>query len=75
MREYYADRKNRDERYKQLVAEHGKDKVYRESARNQLFHPMYVQDRSAGLTAADKGFGNTIYKTHFSVLYIVGLRP
>jgi hypothetical protein len=32
---------------------------------------MYVEDRKTGLGDADKGFGNTIYKTFFAVLYEV----
>jgi hypothetical protein len=73
-REIYADKANRDKRYKELVAKYGKDRVYRERSTGQQLHPMYVQDRCQDLSAADKGFGNTIYKTYFPVLYIVGVR-
>ena len=65
----YADRANRDAMWRKL-----KGMGYpatRSSVRNQLIHPMYVEDRKGGLTAEDCGFGNTIYKTHFAVLYEV----
>jgi len=45
----------------------------RRSERNQLLHPMYIEDfeKETGkiLNESDKGFGNTIYKTYFSALY------
>lgn len=61
---------NRDAAFKHL----GKSSGWRKtSIRNQLLHPMYVEDfeqvTGIGLIAADRGFGNTIYKTHFAVLY------
>ena len=31
----------------------------------------YEDETGHKLTEADKGFGNTIYKTHFSKLYII----
>ncbi|RKY29348.1 MAG: hypothetical protein DRP74_08940 [Candidatus Omnitrophota bacterium] len=39
----------------------------RNSVRNQLLHPQYVEDYQG--QAVDTGFGNTMYKTHFRVLY------
>lgn len=63
----FADKTNRDARARELKADGVK--VTKSSIRNQLIHPMYVEDRKAGLTAEDCGFGNTIYKTHFAVLY------
>lgn len=67
--ETYAERKNRDARYK-LLKSAGLS-VRRTSIRNQLTHPMFIEDRKQGLSQADCGLGNSIYKTHFSVLYIV----
>jgi len=50
-----------------------KQSYKKSSIRNQLLHPMYVEDYEIEtghkLTMADKGFGNDIYKTYFSVLY------
>lgn len=73
IRETYMNKKNRDIRYKELVAQDLKPTRY--SYRGQNCHPMYVRDyeKETGivLTQEDKGFGNTIYKTYFSSLYIV----
>lgn len=45
----------------------------RGSLRNQLCHPMYVEDYTQvtgeTLTKADCGFGNDIYRTHFKAIY------
>lgn len=47
--------------------------VRRTSTGTCLLHPQYVVDyekeRGIKLTDADKGFGNTIYKTGFKNLY------
>jgi len=68
--ELYMNRINRDNKYKQLLSRgYTKDQLHRSSTRNQLLHPMYVKDYSRPLTKAECSFGNTIYKTHFSVLY------
>jgi hypothetical protein len=64
----FANKDNRDRRYRELKA-NGIREVFRSSVRNQQLHPMYVEDRREGVSEADKGFGNTIYKTYFSVLY------
>lgn len=69
MRETYMKKENRDRRAKELK-EQG-FQVVRSSIRNQLLHPMYVSDYPRTLSDSEKGFGNTIYKTHFSVLYDV----
>jgi len=45
--------------------------VIKSSIRNQLLHPQYIEDMKDTISVKDKGFGNTIYKTHFSVLYKV----
>jgi hypothetical protein len=71
--ETYQDRKKRDARYKELCAAHGKESVIRRSCRNQLMHPQYVDDYQ-GAARHDTGIGNTVYKTHFPVLYIVEVR-
>ena len=41
----------------------------RTSIRNQLLHPQYVADFPDKEAQADNGLGNTLYKTHFAVLY------
>ena len=47
----------------------------RSSGGPYLLHPQYVTDyekvTGVELTAADKGFGNTIYKTMFPRLYFI----
>jgi hypothetical protein len=65
--ELYAERGNRDARYQELKAKGLQLKRY--SIRGQQLHPMYVQDRNQRLTEEDRGFGNTVYKTYFAVLY------
>jgi hypothetical protein len=67
--ERYSKKELRDIRAKELK-EQGYT-VTRSSIRNQQLHPMYVTDLRAGLSQADCGFGNTIYKTFFAVLYNV----
>ncbi len=68
----YMDKGNRDKAYKDMKARGCK--VRKTSIQNQLLHPMYVEDWPHPLSAEDKGFGNTIYKTHFSILYSVESR-
>lgn len=65
--EYYMDLKKRNKRAKELTKQGYS--VRKSSTHNQQLHPMYVRDWPEKLSAADKGFGNTIYKTHFAVLY------
>jgi len=68
------NKKNRDEFWKGLSKE-GQARLRRTSARNQLMHPVYVDDYTeetgVSLTRQDKGFGNTIYRTYFSVIYMI----
>ena len=75
--ETYMNKANRDARVKRLKGQGFT--VKKLSSRNQCLHPMYVVDytKVTGrvLTAADKGFGNDIYKTHFPVLYSLELDP
>jgi hypothetical protein len=70
-RRTFMSRANRDAAWRQ-----GGKRGTRSSIRNQQLHPQYVEDyaKETGetLTAADCGFGNTIYKTSFGVLYILG---
>ena len=78
MREKYMNKASRDARFKALGGT--KAGYARRSISNQLLHPQYVTDYTAEtgvvLTAADCGFGNGIYKTYFSNLYlIVSLKP
>jgi len=47
-------------------------KVCNSSIRNQRLHPMYVDDWENDV---DSGFGNVQYKTFFSVLYLLGIKP
>ena len=63
----YMKKENRDAKYRELKSQGVR--VRRYTSRNQLLHPMYVQDWSYELSASDRGFGNGIYKTHFPVLY------
>ena len=63
-------KENRDRRYRELKAE-GVPNLRRYSIRNQLLHPMYVEDWPGCLSEHDKACGNTIYKTQFAALYIV----
>ena len=63
----FADKSNRDARARELVGLGHRVKRY--SVRNQLLHPMYVDDRPSG----DTGFGNTVYRTHWPVLYMVDI--
>ena len=65
----FMNRKNRDNEFKRLKTQG--HNVRRSSTRNQLLHPMYDEDWPYPISNEDKGFGNTIYKTHFSVLYSI----
>lgn len=72
MSKLFMKKENRDEAYKAIpkIIRHN---FKRSSVRNQLLHPMYVEDyeKVTGhrLTPEDRGFGNTLYRTHFPVLY------
>ena len=72
MSRLYMNKANRDAAFKAMSPEDRRTHR-RTSWRNQLLHPMYVEDyeKETGHTLAkeDKGFGNTVYRTHFSVLY------
>lgn len=74
----YMNKTNRDSAWKKIPKVERKNYV-RTSFRNQLMHPMYVEDyedeMGIQLTDADKGFGNEIYMTHFKVLYIIENKP
>jgi len=65
--ELYLNKATRDSRAKELQAQGVR--VRRFSTRNQLLHPKYVEDYPRKLTQEECGFGNTIYKTYFAVLY------
>lgn len=67
--ELYMKKENRDKRYKELK-KLGYN-VRKTSFRNQLIHPMYVEDFPNKQIKEDTGFGNKWYKTYFSVLYVV----
>jgi len=71
----FMSKANRDAEWKRLRAANPGRKYRRTSIRGQLLHPQYVDDyeqvTSRKLEPADRGFGNTIYKTPFAVLYEV----
>lgn len=72
MNKLFMKKENRDNYYKS-IPKNERSKYRRSTVRGQLLHPMYVEDyeevTGRKLTAQDKGFGNTIYKTRFAVLY------
>lgn len=74
MRANYMNKENRDKALKNMLPEE-KKRHKKSSIRNQLLHPMYILDyeKETGivLTEADKGFGNTIYKTQFAAIYSI----
>lgn len=67
----FMNRANRDAAWK--AAGGKRSGLIRSSIRGQCLHPQYVEDYTketgVSLSAADKGLGNTIYKTLFPVLY------
>ena len=65
----FMSKENRDRKAKELQQEGLQ--VRRSSISNQLLHPMHVEDYPRKLSPEECGFGNTIYKTHFSKLYEV----
>ena len=67
--ETFMKKENRDVRFKELKTQGYK--ITRTSTRNQLLHPMYVKDYPRETSQVEKGFGNPIYKTHFSHLYSI----
>lgn len=72
MDDLYLSRENRDNAFR-LIPRGERKRFKRYSVRGQLLHPQYVvdweQETGRTLTSADKGFGNTVYRTFFSVLY------
>jgi hypothetical protein len=67
MTETYMTKTKRDARARELKAQGIATR--KSSLRNQLCHPMYVKDFPRQLDKDECGFGNTIYRTHFLVLY------
>jgi len=67
--ELYLNQKARNQRAKELRTRG--HNVRKSSVRNQLLHPMYIEDYPRQLTSEERGFGNTLYKTYFKVLYEV----
>lgn len=65
--ELFADKAKRDARAKELKGHGYSVKMY--SIRAQQIHPMYVEDLKDTPEGLDRGFGNTVYKTFFAVLY------
>jgi len=74
IRETFINRANRDSHFKKLRYR----KPIRYTLSDQNYHPMYVKDYESEtgdvLKATDKGFGNAIYRTYFSKLYVVEAR-
>lgn len=62
--ELFQAKVNRDARVRELKAQ-GK-RISKTSIRNQQLHPQYVKDYQG---TYETGFGNTDYRTYFSVLY------
>lgn len=69
----YMKRENRDRAFNEIPKEERINYVKR-SMRNQLMHPMYVDDWPYKLSAADCGFGNSIYQTYFKAIYTIERR-
>lgn len=70
----YQTRENRDMAYRELIQQGAqKHHLRRFTLRNQQLHPQYVNDYQ-GQEREQTGFGNTVYKTYFPVLYILELR-
>lgn len=66
----FMKKENRDRVAREILQRTG-IKHRKSSIKNQLLHPQYVEDWPHTLSDDDYGFGNTIYKTHFSMLYIL----
>ena len=66
MEKLYKNRENRDAEARRLKQESCSVKKY--SIRNQQLHPEYVEDEAEYLRE-QTGFGNTIYRTFYNVLY------
>lgn len=65
----FQDRARRDRVFKLIKAKcfgEGHLKIRKTSIRGQLLHPEYVDDYEG---TVETGFGNTMYKTYFKVLY------
>lgn len=64
MEKLFMSREKRDEAWREAG---GKDGV-RGRVTGQQLHPMYVEDFT-GPEKEQTGFGNTVYRTYFAVLY------
>lgn len=65
----YIDKTKRDQIYKELKNKNFN--IRRTTHANQLIHPKYIEDYPYDIPKNQMGFGNTIYKTHFSKLYAI----
>ena len=63
MHRLFQSKENRDQAWRESGS-----RGRRGTARNQQLHPQYVEDFE-GPEKHDTGFGNTVYKTYFPVLY------
>ena len=64
----FQDRAKRDAAYRE--ARQCGYNVRRSSMHGQLCHPQYIEDYE-GPEKNDTGFGNVVYKTYFSTLYML----
>ena len=73
----FMSKENRDRAWG-LIPKESRSLYRKASMRGQLLHPMYVNDyeqvTGIKLGSSDKGFGNTIYRTLFPVLYEIRKR-
>ncbi len=65
-REEYQSKSNREARARELRKQGAV--VHKSSMRNQIMHPQYIKDYQG---TYQTGFGNTDYRTMFSVVYEV----
>lgn len=74
MRDTFMKKENRDREFFAMPPEQRRQ-FRRRSGGPHLLHPMYVDDyeeeTGRKLTEDEKGFGNTIYRTHFAKLYFI----
>ncbi len=70
----FQNKANRDRAAKELKAQGYQVRISRHV--NQLMHPRYIEDYEYPEYAQENsGFGNTIYKTLFSVVYHLEAKP
>ena len=74
MKTTFMSLKNRNKEYAKIPKSE-RQHYRKRSFRNQLLHPMYVddytQETGIALSSQDKGFGNNIYRTYFKAIYVI----